>query len=108
MKNRYILNGLITTVLLVNLYGCDRHNPLLTDENLSRLRSNYGDYAFTNGDPHHCAAYCALRTGGKFKLTCETWSITYYRTLQRDGVIAASVTLEEFRDPLLWQRIIAK
>ena len=106
MKHRFIF-GLITTALLVSLYGCYHHNPLLTDKNVARLHSNYVDYAFTNGDPHHCAAYCALETGGKFNLTCETWSITYYRMLQRDGVIAHSVTLKEFRDPLVWQRIIA-
>lgn len=105
MTNKII--GFATVILLASTYGCDKHNPLLTSHNITKLANHYGDYAFINGDPHHCAAYCALKTGGKFNLTCETWSITYYHTLQRDGVIAHSVTLKEFRDPLVWQRILA-
>lgn len=91
-------------VMLLSLTACQGKNPLLSDENLSKLKPDMQDRYFTQHEAGDCANYLAAGANNpSLKATCDKWLKTTYQQLEDNGTLSQSATLEDFSDPKLWE-----
>ena len=91
------------SILCLSLAAC-HSNPLLSDDNISKIKADMPDRYFTDNDARPCANYYASgATKAELKTRCDSWSASFYKVLINDGTISYKATLEDFRDPALWK-----
>ena len=101
----------VVTSSAVFLAGCGQKNPLINDKTIAYLKGRVDvevSLGFT--DIKDCGAYYAGYSNEslKDKEKCDKWSKNEFQILSTDSSMPYKATIENFRDPALWQIVIPK
>lgn len=105
-KNNLTYSAMLLTLVLT---GCDlQKNPLLTEATIRDLKNDF----FWESDDYpirECTNYYSdPKSAPMLKARCDQWSEKTYKNLLNHGQIPTTTTLENFRDPKLWQKVKPK
>lgn len=105
MKYRSKYSLIIFSLSSLLLTGCLHKNPLLNEDMISFMRSN-----FMNDSPDfsikECSLFYANRVNNNLKNKCDEWTKNYYRLLINSDSIPASSKLDDLRDANFWKQVI--
>lgn len=88
------------------LIGCGHKNPMITDEVIQHFKNNL--FLDMEGFPiKQCADYYSgFNSDQKFKTACDKWSSEQYTSQKQAGNVPDNATIEDFRDPAFWKRVL--
>jgi hypothetical protein len=100
--------SILFNLLLVSfsfLVACGHKNPLLNQGIVDTMKGKFflraPDFPIDK-----CADYYGTsKQNSSLKNICAQWSEEYYHALIRSHSIPTTTTLEDFRDPIFWQRV---
>ncbi len=106
MRLEKVIACFVTFSLCAGLTACHK-NPLMSEKNISSIKSAMGDSFFfsMNGRTlRQCPAWFANHEGDPaISETCDKWVKRLYSNLESGGDISSSATMENFLDPKLWE-----
>jgi hypothetical protein len=134
MKKLTIVVTLLLTSAFLALVGCEKKvNPLLTDRYVHGLKEMIAvdktdkpvktvclmpkicGNGQVIGDPSvsknatQCPPYLANPgSHPAVKAECDQWAEQYYKKLMNENLLPYNATLDEFKDPELWQAVLPK
>jgi len=88
--------------LCLSLVAC-HSNPLMSDESIEKIKKGMW-WVYGVGDAGLCSHYYANPSSdAALKARCDVWLNQIYKRFINDGTISYKATLEDFKDPALWQ-----
>lgn len=109
MKKINQMSKVCTLCFIALLAVACQKNQLMSDESISKLKTALSDRFFTDEKARPCAVYYSNTSANPaLSKECDIWSSGFYKVLQQDGVISLSVTIDQFRDPVLWKTLTEK
>ncbi len=96
---------IMSLIACIGISACDS-NALFKTENLNHIQKALDELSFTDSDQSKCISFYANKEkNSTISSTCERWSKQMYAYLREDHEIPDKSSIDQFRDPKIWQLI---
>lgn len=115
MRMRKLLNLISIVYIMLVISACEKYNsnshgnPLINKGIVDYLKNQMDINSPEDNPIAQCGSYYAGYLGTEnFKNYCDRWSVNEFRTLRQNLNVTYKASIENLRDPSLWQIVIPK